>query len=85
MLNSCHRIILYLLRNRILTEATFDHEGRLSRLEGINEQINHRLDQMQQQMNQMQQQMNQQFRWLVGIQLTTLLALGTLILSKLPG
>ena len=78
MLNSCHRIILYLLRNRILTEATFDHEGRLSRLEGINEQINHRLDQMQ-------QQMNQQFRWLVGIQLTTLLALGTLILSKLPG
>ena len=68
-----------------MTEATFDHEGRLSRLEGINEQINHRLDQMQQQMNQMQQQMNQQFRWLVGIQLTTLLALGTLILSKLPG
>ncbi len=68
-----------------MTETTFDHEGRLSRLEGINEQINHRLDQMQQQMNQMQQQMNQQFRWLVGIQLTTLLALGTLILSKLPG
>ena len=68
-----------------MTETTLDHEGRLSRLEGINEQINHRLDQMQQQMNQMQQQMNQQFRWLVGIQLTTLLALGTLILSKLPG
>ena len=68
-----------------MTETTFDHEGRLSRLEGINEQINHRLDQMHQQMNQMQQQMNQQFRWLVGIQLTTLLALGTLILSKLPG
>ena len=68
-----------------MTETTFDHEGRLSRLEGINEQVNHRLDQMQQQMNQMQQQMNQQFRWLVGIQLTTLLALGTLILSKLPG
>ena len=68
-----------------MTETTFDHEGHLSRLEGINEQINHRLDQMQQQMNQMQQQMNQQFRWLVGIQLTTLLALGTLILSKLPG
>ena len=68
-----------------MTETAVDHEGRLSRLEGINEQINHRLDQMQQQMNQMQQQMNQQFRWLVGIQLTTLLALGTLILSKLPG
>ena len=68
-----------------MTEAAFDHEGRLSRLEGINKQINHRLDQMQQQINQMQQQMNQQFRWLVGIQLTTLLALGTLILSKLSG
>ena len=67
-----------------MTETTLDHEGRLSRLEGIVEQINHRLDQMQQQMNQMQQQMNQQFRWLVGIQLTTLLALGTLILAKLP-
>ena len=68
-----------------MTETAFDHEGRLSRLEGINEQISHRLDQMQQQINQMQQQMNQQFRWLVGLQLTTLLALGTLILSKLPG
>ena len=43
-----------------------------------------RLDQMQQQMKQIQQQMNQQFRWLVGIQLTTLLALGTFILAKLP-
>ena len=75
-----------------MTETTLDHEGRLSRLEGIVEQINQRLDQMQQQMNQlqqqmnqMQQQMNQQFRWLVGFQFTTLLALGTLILSKLPG
>ena len=68
-----------------MTETTLDHEGRLSRLEGIVEQINQRLDQMQQQMNQMQQQMNQQFRWLVGLQFTTLLALGTLILSKLPG
>ncbi len=25
------------------------------------------------------------FRWLIGLQLTTLLALGTLILSRLPG
>ena len=48
-----------------MTETTLDHEGRLSRLEGIVEQINQRLDQMQQQMNQLQQ-----FRWLMGFQFT---------------
>ena len=47
-------------------------------------QMQQQMGQMQQQMNQMQLQMNQQFRWLVGIQFTTLLALGTLILAKLP-
>ncbi len=36
-------------------------------------------------MDALRQEHRRDFRWLVGIQLTTLLALGTLILSRLPG
>ena len=33
----------------------------------------------------LRQEHRRDFRWLIGIQLTTLIALGTLILSRLPG
>ncbi len=36
-------------------------------------------------MDALRQEHRRDFRWLVGIQLTTLLALGTLILARLPG
>ncbi len=36
-------------------------------------------------MEALRQEHRRDFRWLVGIQLTTLIALGTLILSRLPG
>ncbi len=35
-------------------------------------------------MDTLRQEHRRDFRWLIGIQLTTLIALGTLILSRLP-
>ena len=76
-----------------------DHDRRLGRLEGIAEQLveqgrqaNARFDRIEQaiadQGRELRQAQATQFRWLVGIQITTLIALGSLlfsILSKLPG
>ena len=73
-----------------LTQAQ-DHDRRTGRLEGIAEQLNYRLDSMECAMAagfaEVRSEMRKQFRWLVGIQLTTLIAIGSLlfgILSKLP-
>ena len=68
-------------------------ERRLDRIE-----TNQREDnaQLRQDMNQANTQLRQEIvetnrridrltRWLIGIQLTTLIALGTLILTRLPG
>ena len=46
----------------------------IGRLEGIAEQLDRRLDNIERGQ-----------RWIIGIQITTLIALGTLILSRLPG
>ena len=78
-----------------LTQAQ-DHDRRLGRLEGIAEQLDRRLDDFQHGMNtrfnaieraiaELRQDQRRDFRILVGMQLTTLIALGTLILSRLPG
>ncbi len=78
-----------------ITQAQ-DHDRRIGRLEGIAEQLteqnrqtNARLDRIEQaialHMDALRQEHRRDFRWIVGIQLTTLLALGTLILSRLPG
>ena len=56
-----------------ITQAQ-DHDRRIGRLEGIAEQLDRRLDSLERGQ-----------RWIIGIQITTLLALGTLILSRLPG
>ena len=53
-----------------------DQDRRLGRLEGIAEQLNYRLDSLERGQ-----------RWIIGIQITTLIAIGSLllnILSKLP-
>lgn len=54
-------------------------ESCLSRLEGIVEQLNVRMASLEARMASLESGQ----RWIVGIQFTTLIALGTLILVKL--
>ena len=58
------------------TDSLADVAARLSRLEGIVEQLNQRL-------TNLEARVDSGFRWMIGIQVTTLLTLGTLILVKL--
>ncbi|MXX40087.1 MAG: hypothetical protein F4Y91_07140 [Gemmatimonadetes bacterium] len=81
-----------------LTQAQ-DHDRRIGRLEGIAEQLDRRLDsieravveqgrQINARIDALEQRQSAQFRWLIGIQITTLIAIGSLLLSilnKLPG
>ncbi|MCY4604547.1 MAG: hypothetical protein OXE49_09980 [Gemmatimonadetes bacterium] len=81
-----------------LTQAQ-DHDRRIGRLEGIAEQLDRRLDsieravveqgrQINARIDALEQRQSAQFRWLIGIQMTTLIAIGGLLLSilnKLPG
>lgn len=68
-----------------------EFDARLSRIEGINEQIATRLTSLEQKVehgfSETRQTARTDFRWLIGIlistQLTTLITLGTLILVKL--
>ena len=75
-----------------------EYDARLSRIEGIVEQMNTRLTSLESKVEQGQRDLSNRvdrgrrdartdFRWLVGIiistQLTTLITLGTLILVKL--
>ncbi len=39
---------------------------------------------LRQKITTLRQEMNRNVRWIIGVQLTTLIALGTLILSRLP-
>ena len=57
-------------------DSLADVVARLSRLEGIVEQMNQRL-------TNLEARMDSGFLWIIGIQITTLLTLGTLILFKL--
>ncbi len=77
--------------NEPITQAQ-DHDRRIGRLEGITEQLTHRLDNIERGIAELRQAIQEQgrridslTRWLVGMQIATLLALGTLILSRLPG
>ena len=66
-----------------ITQAQ-DHDRRIGRLEGIAEQLDRRLDSLERAITDVRVTL----RWVIGIQLTTLIALGSLlfsILSKLPG
>ena len=87
-----------------LTQAQ-DHDRRIGRLEGIVEQLDHRLDSIEKRIDALERaiaelrgevrneiatihrRLDAQFRWIVGIQITTLIAIGSLLLGiliKLP-
>ncbi len=72
-----------------------DHDRRLSQLEGTAEQFvaqsrqtNTRLDHIEQtiaaQGSELRREISVLTRWLIGMQVTSLVALGTLILLRLP-
>lgn len=70
-----------------LTQAQ-DHDRRIGRLEGIAEQLDRRLDSIERVLAEQSRRidaLNSRIYWVIGIQLTTLIALGTLIVSRLPG
>ena len=81
-----------------LTQAQ-DHDRRIGWLEGIAEQLDRRLDsieravveqgrQINARIDALEQRQSAQLRCLIGIQMTTLIAIGGLLLSilnKLPG
>ena len=54
-------------------------ESRLSHLEGIVEQMDKRLTAVEQRLATVERRLD----WIIGLQFTTLIALGTLILVKL--
>ena len=68
-----------------------DHDRHIGRLEGIVEQLDRRLDSIEKRIDGVERavadlarRMDSQFRWMVGLHITTLIALGTLILTRLP-
>ena len=71
-----------------------DFDARLSRLDGAVEQLGQRMSSLEIRMSNLEVRMDagfrdvnarvdSVFRWMIGIQITTLVALGTLILVKL--
>ena len=65
-----------------------DHDRRLGRLEGIAEQTAQAIIDLRQDIRELRTRMDGQFRWLIGIQIASLITIGGLllnILSKLPG
>lgn len=63
---------------------TQDHDRRLGRLEGIAEQLDRRLEAIERRIDALDRGQ----RWMIGIQITTLIALGSLLFSmlgRLPG
>ena len=74
------------MTERSLSQAQ-DHDRRIGRMEGIAEQLPHRLYAIERAVAELRTRMDSQFRWLVGIQITSLTTLGSLlfsIISKLP-
>ncbi len=66
-----------------------DHDRRIGRLEGIAEQLDRRLDSIEKRIDgveravaDLSRRIDALTRWLVGMQVATLIALGTLILTR---
>ena len=66
-----------------------DHDRRIGRLEGIAEQLDRRLDSIEKRIDSVERavadlsrRIDALTRWLVGMQVATLIALGTLILTR---
>jgi len=69
-----------------ITQAQ-DHEGRIGRLEGIAELLIEQGRQTHTRLDRIESRIDSLTRWLIGIQLASLLAIGSLlfrILDKLP-
>ena len=67
--------------NAATPQADFD--ARISRLEGTVDQMNARLGAIESRLANLESRLDSGFRWIIGIQFATLIALGTLILVKL--
>ena len=69
------------------TPQAQDHDRRIGRLEGIAEQLTYRLDAIERAIADLRRDTNARFdsltRWLVGIQIASLIALGSLLVSIL--
>ena len=66
---------------------TQDHDRRIGRLEGIVEQLDRRLDAIERAIAELRGEVRASIRWLIGIQIASLIAIGSLlfsILGKLP-
>ena len=64
-----------------------DHDRRIGRLEGLDrrlDSIERRVEGVERAIADLARRMDSQFRWMVGLQITTLIALGALILTRLP-
>ena len=55
-----------------------DHEGRIARLEGVVEQIGVRLGRMETKIDALEAKIDALYRWVVPLQITTILAIGGL-------
>lgn len=60
-----------------------DFDARIFRLEGTVDQMNTLLTAIESRLANLESGLDSGFRWIIGIQFTTLIALGTLILVKL--
>ena len=69
-----------------ITQAQ-DHDRRIGRLEGIAEQLDRRLDGIERAVGELGRRIDTLTRWIIGIQIASLIAIGSLLLSilnKLP-
>ena len=55
-----------------------DHEGRIARLEGVVEQIGVRLGRMETKIDSLEAKIDGLYRWVVPLQITTILAIAGL-------
>ena len=72
--------------NEPVTQAQ-DHDRRLGRLEGIAEQTAQAIVDLRQDMRELRADLRSSVRWIIGMQVASLLALGSLLVSilfKLP-
>jgi len=58
-------------------------ESRVASLEAVQAQVNERLGNIEAELRDLRKEVQSNMRWIVGIQLTSFVALGTLILFKL--
>ena len=72
--------------NEPVTQAQ-DHDRRIGRLEGIAEQTAQAIVDLRQDMRELRADLRSSVRWIIGMQVASLLALGSLLVSillKLP-